>query len=121
MTNESTTEHNGASVQRMVRRLLARRDEWNRMADTATDSEIKSRCQGFASGVEWAAADIATDWPESAEDVRAVWLKKSESLAAESVKCSLRVKELETAIANIHRWTGSKRVAKECSRVLKKR
>lgn len=110
----------GCSLQRMVRRLLVRRDEWNRLAETATHAETKARCSGFASGVEWAASDVTFDWPDEVDDVRAVWLKKCESLAADSVRLGLRVKELEKAIANIHRWTGSKRVAKECNRVLKK-
>jgi hypothetical protein len=35
-----------------------------------------------------------------------------------TTKEALRIKELEEAIVNIFKWTGGKRVARECRRVL---
>jgi hypothetical protein len=52
------------SLYRLVGLLLARRDRWNQLAETARDFSVRSRCRGYADGIEWAASEIALEWPE---------------------------------------------------------
>jgi hypothetical protein len=71
MTNPiSNDEREPRSVQRMVRLLLNRRDEWRKLADGASTEPVKMHCRGCASGVEWAAAAISVNGEWAADTER---------------------------------------------------